>query len=245
MLLETLSKALPMAIAVSVSPVPVAVALMIMLTRRARSNAPMFALGWSGGMVLICLLMIWMPGLELPDGESAGLPLWLRFLLGGLLLLLALRQWRRRPRPGDEVKTPALIARVDDFSMRHSLAIGLLLILVNMKNTPLVAAGALIISTGPLGTGEQALALMAFVLIASASVVGPVCAHRVLHEAIEPRFDRWKRWLIRNNAMIATVIIALVGVLLIGSGTRGYLDQRDVALPSLPPVKVEASFPTW
>ena len=62
-------------------------------------------------------------------------------ILGALLLLIALRQWRSRPAPGVTPEMPKWMAGIDAFSPVKSFTLALLLAGVNPKNL-LLSAGA-------------------------------------------------------------------------------------------------------
>jgi hypothetical protein len=67
---------------------------------------------------------------------------WLKLVLGVLLLLVALREWRARPHEGDEPATPKWMAALDGFTPAKADGAGVLLSAVNPKNLLLIVGGA-------------------------------------------------------------------------------------------------------
>jgi hypothetical protein len=138
--------------------------------------------------------------------------------LGVAMLILAARQWRGRPAPGDQVEMPALLAGLDQFGVGRSTATGFLLSALNPKNLILVAGGANVIDTSELAPSGQTAALVAFTLVASSTIAIPVALHLFFRRQSEQLFARWKTWLVRNNATVMAVLLLVFGAILIVSG---------------------------
>ena len=86
-------------------------------------------------------------------------------VLGLLLVLVAVRQWRGRPGAEEDVPTPKWMGAIEQFTPVKALGTGIVLLGANPKNLLLaVAAGAAIGQTDIPG-GEQAAAYAVFVLI--------------------------------------------------------------------------------
>src|SRR4051812_50221297 len=97
---EAIGQMLPAAVGVAISPLPIVAVVLMLVTARGRVNGPAFLLGWVAGLAIVGVVV-----LSVADGADAsegGAPAdwvsWLKLVLGILLLLLAARQWRGRPR---------------------------------------------------------------------------------------------------------------------------------------------------
>ena len=114
-----------------------------------------------------------------PDAtdDGGGPPTWvntLQLVLGILLVLVALRQWRSRRHDGERPPTPKWMGAIDGFSAPKALVAGVVLSGANPKNLLLAVAAALAIAkTGISGT-EQAISYAVFAVIGTIGVAVPV-----------------------------------------------------------------------
>jgi threonine/homoserine/homoserine lactone efflux protein len=165
-----------MAVGVALSPVPIIAVVLMLVSRRARVNGPLFILGWLIGLAAVGVLVLGIVGPNNTDdsGEPATWVSWLKIVLGALLLLLALKQWRSRPHEGDEPEMPKWMGPIDAFTPIKAAGAGVLLSALNPKNLLLaIGAGAAIALTGISG-GEQAVAYAVFAVIGTIGVAAPV-----------------------------------------------------------------------
>jgi Sap, sulfolipid-1-addressing protein len=98
---------------------------------------------------------------------------WLKLVLGLLLVLVAVNEWRARPAPGAEVAMPKWVGEVD--TMTSSKAFGLAVVLgtINPKNLLLVVGGAAAVAQTGVSTGDQVVAWVVFTVIATIGVAAP------------------------------------------------------------------------
>jgi hypothetical protein len=204
------------AIGIAVSPVPIAALMLMLVTRKARTNAPLFLLGWILGIGIVGAVVLLIPGLETSQGEPTTASGIVKGVLGLLLLLVGIRAWRTRPRAGEVAEAPAWMDRVEGFGGGAALGIGAALAGANPKNLLLAVGGAATISAAGLSTSEQYLTLGVFVFIASLSVLIPVVAYFVLGEKAEMTMTSAKEWLIQNNKTVMSLLILLLSVSLVG-----------------------------
>jgi len=68
MIIETITDTLPMAAGIALSPVPIAAVVSVLLAADTR-KASAFLLGWVSGILSVGLLVLFIPGLRLFDGD--------------------------------------------------------------------------------------------------------------------------------------------------------------------------------
>lgn len=207
---------LPFAVGVAISPIPIAGVLLMLVSKRARTNGPMFLLGWLVGLAVVGVVVLLIPGLEAGGGEPSTATGIVKGVLGILLLLLGIRAWRSHPTAGQEAKTPGWMARIDGMSGLAALGLGFLLSALNPKNLLLAVGGAATITASGLTTSQQYIALAVFVAIASLTILVPVVAYLIMGERGERVMTSAKDWLIQNNQTVMAVLLIVISFAMIG-----------------------------
>ena len=110
---------------------------------------------------------------------------------------------------------------IDEFSPARSVALGSALSAVNPKNLLLTVAAAAAIAGSASSTGQEAVALGVFVVIATLGPGAPVAVYFALGERAERWLDALKTWLSVHNAAIMAVLCLVIGAKLIGDGIAG------------------------
>jgi hypothetical protein len=213
---------LPMALGVAISPVPIIAVILMLFSARARSNGPAFLAGWVLGLAVVGVVVLAIAGAAgaEDDAEPSTVASVVKLLLGLLLLLLAVRQWRSRPEPGQEAELPKWMRAVDSFTAGRAFGLGGLSA-VNPKNLALAIAAATTIAQAGLSGGASAAALAVFVVLASASIAVPVVFYLLGGSGAKATLDGWKAWLGANNPTVMTVLLAVLGTVLLGKGIGG------------------------
>jgi threonine/homoserine/homoserine lactone efflux protein len=146
----------------------------------------------------------------------------LKLVLGVLLLLIALRQWRGRPHEGQAAPTPKWMGALEAFTPPKAAGAGVVLSALNPKNLLLAVAGAAAIAGVGISTGQEIVAYLVFVLVASIGVAAPVVIYFALGDRSTELLGRLKEWMARNNAVIMSVLLLVIGVKLIGDAISGF-----------------------
>jgi len=221
---DMLGQILPSAVGVAISPLPIVAVVLMLVTTRGRVNGPAFILGWvigltSVGAVLLSLASDFDSSSRLVEpvtGVSVT-----ALLVGVLLLLLALRQWRRRPREIDEGTTPKWMEALDKFSPVKAAGAGVVFSALNPKNLLLAVAGATAIAQTDISAKQQVVAYAIFVMLATIGVGAPVVIFFAMGDRSRALLDRLKNSMARRNAVIMAVLLLVIGVRLIGNGISG------------------------
>ncbi|UKJ63222.1 GAP family protein [Cellulosimicrobium cellulans] len=215
-----IGQSLPVAVGVLISPLPIVAVVLMLVSGRAKVNAFAFLVGWFVAVGAVTLLVATLAGAATPDDD--GPPLWaaiLKIVLGVLLLLLAVQQWRGRPRAGVEPPAPTWMAAIDAFTPVKAAGLAVLLGAVNPKNLLLVVSGgAAIASAAPADTDAQVAASVVFALVASLGVAAPVFIYLFMGSRAATMLDELKAWMIHNNAVVMAVLLLVLGSTMLGDG---------------------------
>jgi hypothetical protein len=212
---------LPLAIGIAISPLAIVAVILILTTPKARTNGPAFLGGWLLGLAAVggVALVVTDAAESTAASGPRSIVAVLTIVLGVVLLVLAWRRFRRRPRPGEGAPLPKWMAALDRFTPGRALAVGAMLGGVKPKNLILAAAAAAGIAASGLGGAQQLVVLVLLVLVASIGVIAPVAVYFLLGEGKAARvLDGWKTWLQANNSTVMIVLFVVFGAVLIGKG---------------------------
>ncbi len=215
---QAIGGSLALAVGIALSPIPIIAVVLILTSQKARVNGPAFVLGWLIGLGVVGAIVLALagPGGASKSGSPAAWVGWLKIALGVLLLLVAARQFRSRPRDGQEAHMPKWMATIDNTSPLAALGLAALLSGVNPKNLLLGVGGAASIAQTGIPGGQQALAYLVFALVGTLGVATPVIIFFALGERSEKLLAGLKDWMSQHNAVIMTVLCLIIGAKLIG-----------------------------
>jgi threonine/homoserine/homoserine lactone efflux protein len=111
---------------------------------------------------------------------------------------------------------------IDEFTIAKAAGAGFALTVLNPKNVLIAVAAAAEIAGFGLPAGQQVVALLVFVLVASAGVLTPLLLRLLLGERSRELLDRLRNWMARRNAVVMAVLLLLIGVKLIGDAVAGF-----------------------
>ncbi len=222
MLTQAIGDLLPSAIGVALSPVPIIAVILMLGTPKARSNGPAFAVGWVAGLVVVSVIVLAVAGgADDPDSSTSTGVYWLEVVIGVVFLAMAAKQWQGRPKKGEEPEMPKWMSTVDSFTSGKSLVLGAALSGANPKNLALTAAAAASIARAGLDTGDSAIAVLAFVLIGSLTVAGPVLFYVTATDKAAGPLASIKEFMSDHNAVIMMVVLLVLGAKILGQGFAG------------------------
>jgi threonine/homoserine/homoserine lactone efflux protein len=220
---QAIGQVLPFAVGVALSPVPIIGVVLMLGTPRARGNGPAFLLGWVVGLTVVgtIVLLVARGASASDDGEPATWVSLVKLVLGLLLVLVAVKQWRGRPRGDDEAQLPSWMTAVDHFTPVRAAAMGVALSAVNPKNLILTLGAAAAIAQTGISAGQQELALLVFVAVGTLGPGIPVAIFFAMGERAKRLLDELKAWMGANNAAIMAVLCLVIGAKLVGDAITG------------------------
>ncbi|MFE9127593.1 GAP family protein [Streptomyces sp. NPDC007148] len=211
---------LGLAAGVAVSPLPIVAIILLLATPRGHLNGSLFACGWLLGLALLGASMLAVGG---SGGASANKhpAAWvgvLKLVLGVLLALFAVRQWRRRPADAAQARLPKWMSVLDRLTPLKALGLGLLLSAANAKNAPLTLAAGASISSAGIPVPQQIGTLVVFVVIASLGVLAPPAVFLAMGERAQGVLGTWRDRAVRHNAAVMAALFFVLGLKLLGDG---------------------------
>lgn len=224
-MLEMLGSTLVNAVAVAICPLPIITVILLLMSPRATKVGTAFLIGWVVGILLLTTVTALIAqGLPEPAETDGSQPVIgaIQLLLGALLVLLAVRQWRSRSADGEEGELPAWMSKLDSMKVPAVAGLALVLAAANPKNLLLVGAAGTVIGRGSLGVGGGAVVIVSFAIVASVTVLVPVAFAAIAPKKAAAVLTDLRTWLVVNNSVIMTVVFTIVGAQIIGKGMGSF-----------------------
>jgi threonine/homoserine/homoserine lactone efflux protein len=219
---QVIGDLLPLALGVAISPIPIIAAILMLLSAKAGGTSAGFLLGWVAGIAVATTAFTALAGAGFGgSGEPSAAVSWIKIAVGVLLLLLAVRQWRGRPKPGADAALPKWMSAIDTVTPVKAVGLGFLLSAVNPKNLLMCVAAGAAIGSGGLSGGEDVVAVAVFTVLAASTVAVPVLAYAAARDRLRGPLDELKEWLQTHNAAVMSVLLLVIGTVLIGKGIGG------------------------
>jgi hypothetical protein len=217
---QGVAEVLTFAIGVAISAMAVIAVILMLFSQRAKVNGPVFLAGWMVALAVVSTVVYVLADQSDVDTSSGASDTvsWGKIVFGVILLLLAARQWRRRPAPGIEPSMPKWMAGVDSLTPGKAFGLGVLLAGVNPKNLLLTVAAATGLAQLGLSTGDAAGSIIVFVIVGSLTIAVPVVYYLIGGEHAKTELDKMKSWLAVHNAAVMVVLFIVFGVDLIAKG---------------------------
>jgi threonine/homoserine/homoserine lactone efflux protein len=195
---------------ITLEPFPLAAFILILSAEKGTRKGLAFILGWLACLVVViaAVILVTEGNPPKPNTAPSTVALAVKLAVGIVLILLAVRQWRRMGRPR---KPPAWMARLDRLSPWAAAGLAAFL-----QPWALVAAGAAEITQASLSNAADYLTLMLFCVLATSSFL-----YLELYASFKPatadaRLRSMRNWLDTHRDQAIVVISLLLGFWLAG-----------------------------
>ena len=212
-----IAELLPLALVVAVSPLNVLPVILLLFTRRPLAAASSFLAGFVVGVAVLLVAAVVVartvdvaPGAGTSTAVAVG-----KLVLGVLLVVLAVRKFRHRPREGEPGAMPRWMDGIAASGPGKAAATGVTLGAGNPKNVAVGVATGITIASAGLSAGQQVAAGALYVVVASLGVTAPIVAALLLGDRSHEVLEGWRSWLDRNNAVVLSVLFLVFGIVLI------------------------------
>lgn len=217
-MLALLADLLTLGIAIAISPLTIVAVILMATSGKGRTNGTAFILGcYLFAIVLVGGLVALGRGAGTDDADS-GPNLFVdgvEIVLGIVLLVMAVLQWRKR----SDHSTPKWMASLDSMNVVKAFTLGVLISgPLSPKDLPLLVAAGGRISQSALPVEQIVAVILVFGVIGVAAAAIPWLISVVSPTKVEVRLTGLRTWLVTNHAVIMTVLFIILGFKLIGSG---------------------------
>jgi len=210
--MHDLEQLIPIAVGSILSPLPIAAIIAILLAPRARANSAAYA----AGAVIVTSLLVLVTALTTHgagSGRSSGDDV-IVLVLGIVLTLgfavLAFVSWFGRPKNGAEPVAPSWLTALAGLKPLSAFGFGALMAITNAKNLPLDLKAGALIGASDLPVGAVVAVSVVFAVLGSLGILLPTLLASTGSEAVSAGLARLKSELITHNAVIMTVLFAIL-----------------------------------
>ncbi len=221
---EVLIELLPLLIGAAVLPVWIIIVLFLLGGERGASKAIAFI----GGAMAVRLVQGIIFGFVIESAvqeygeESANaIASMLLLIVGILLLLTAIKKWRREADP--DAPPPAWKESLRRATPLQALGMGALLMTLAMKQWVFTLSAIAVIEQGALSHRENVLAFLAFSLAAQSMMLLPVLATLIAPSRANQWLAALESWLERNERVIMIGVSLIFGVWFFWKGIAGLI----------------------
>ena len=220
---QAIPQSLPIAFGIVLATLPLMAVPLTLMSRGAIQVLGWFLAGYAGGFVVLAGAVILTADLFVfAAGDPSRGMVWLRVLLGIVLLGLAWRKWQGRPKQGEKPTPPGWVKVLDTLKSPGAAGLGFVLVVLNPKNAVLVASGGVAIAAATPAPVAQALALFVFTAVSVLGIATPLLLWLMLGDRVRAPLNRMRGLLVRYDAHILTVVLAGLGIVVM-LGAVGYL----------------------
>jgi hypothetical protein len=209
------------AVGIAISPSAIIAVILVLFSTKRVVNSLLFLAGWIVGIGVVFFVVATVAdGADVStESGASNVQAILQLVLAALFLLLAVKQWRGRPREGEPpAPPPAIFEKIAEMGPGLAIAIALAIGVVNPKNLALLVSAAAEVATYGLSTGSLVGATVVFTVIASIGVGVPVIYALVAGDSATATLTSWRTWMTANSATIMIVLFVILGAKMAGSG---------------------------
>jgi hypothetical protein len=200
-------------IAITVDPLPLTAFIIILASKRGVHKGAFFVAGWLLSLAIVVAVTVLATGNNPPKPSTAPslASLAVKIALGVVLLVIALRRYRRMGQPKKPKKTPKWQAGVDSMSPWYALGLAPL-----TQPWGMIAAGAATVVQAKLAAWADYLALVYFCLLATASYLLMEIYGVLRPEQTQDFLRRLRQWIDVHTDQLIIWVSLVVGCWLIG-----------------------------
>jgi len=215
---DAIGEIVPFAVGVALSPLPIIAVVLLLLSKHGRAAGIMFLLGRVAAVVSLALAVALIAEQVDTSTDSSTAVAVVRIVVGVALMIYAVVSFRMRPRGDVDPEVPGWMASLDDTSPFGALRLGVVLSIVNPKELAFGVGSGLTIGNAGLAPGPTVVVCLIYAAIATASVIFPVVTFLAAGDRVISSLESARAFLIRNFAVIASIVLLVIGALLVGGG---------------------------
>ena len=198
---------------IAIEPIPLTAFIVVLASKNGVRKGAAFLFGWLLSLAIVIAATVLVTGNKPPKPNTAPSlgALAAKILIGVVLLVIAVRQYRKLGKPKPPKKTPKWQTGVDNMSLWFAVALGPL-----VQPWGLVAAGVATITEAKLASWESYVALILFCLVSTSTYLAMEIYAGFRPAQTQALLDGIRNWIDTHTDQVIIIGSVALGFYLIG-----------------------------
>jgi hypothetical protein len=198
---------------ITLEPIPLTAFILILASKNGTKKGAAFIFGWLASLAIVVAVTILATGNNPPKSNTAPslAALAAKIAIGAVLLVIAVRRWRKMGQPKKPKKTPKWQTGIDNMSPWYAMALGPL-----TQPWGLVGAGVATIMEAKLSSAESFIAIVLFCLVATAVYLALEIYAGFWPTQAQAFLASVRQWIDTHTDQVIIVVSLVLGFWLIG-----------------------------
>jgi threonine/homoserine/homoserine lactone efflux protein len=200
-------------LAITLEPIPLTAFVLILASKNGTRKGAAFIFGWLLSLAVVVAITILATSNNPPKSNTAPslAALAVKIAIGVVLLVIALRQWRKLGKPKPPKKTPKWQTGIDNMSPWYAMGLAPL-----TQPWGLVAAGVATVTGAKLASWQDYVAIVAFCLIATGAYIVMELYVGFRPDQGQALLARIRNWLDTHTDQVIIIVSLVLGIWLVG-----------------------------
>ncbi len=200
-------------LAITFEPIPLTAFILILASKNGTRKGAAFIFGWLLSLAVVVAITILATSNNPPKSNTAPslAALAVKIAIGVVLLVIALRQWRKMGQPKKPKKTPKWQTGIDIMSPWYAMGLAPL-----TQPWGLVAAGVATITQAKLASWQDYVAIVGFCLIATGVYIVMELYVGFRPDQGQALLARIRNWLDTHTDQVIIIVSLVLGLWLVG-----------------------------
>jgi len=197
---------------ISLEPIPLTAFILVLASKRGVRKGAAFIFGWLVSLAIVVAVTVAITGNNPPRSTTAPslAALAVKIMIGAVLLVIAVRKWRRLGEPKPPKKVPAWQTGIDKMSPWFAMVLGPL-----TQPWGLVAAGVAVIVEAKLSSWQDYVALFSFCVVATASYLAMEIYAGFRPGETQAFLTRTRTWIDTHTDQVIIIVSLVLGFWLV------------------------------
>ena len=200
-------------LAITLEPIPLTAFILILASKNGTRKGAAFIFGWLASLAVVVAVTLLATGNNPPKSNTAPslAALAAKIAIGVVLVVIAIRRWRKMGQPKPPKKTPKWQSGIDSMSPWYAMGLAPL-----TQPWGLVAAGVATITAAKLASWQDYVAIVGFCLIATGVYIVMELYIGFRPDEGQAVLARLRNWMDTHTDQVIIIVSLALGLWLVG-----------------------------